>query len=83
MSCEITIFHIYHKNLQQRIVLVDMTSTVSPNMLGWDGRRKNGDPDNSALHSASDNKKIMIECILLTSVLVSLTVNLFRPYSVI
>jgi hypothetical protein len=39
--------------LQSRIVLVDMSSTVSPNMLGWDGRRKNGDPDNSALHSSS------------------------------
>jgi hypothetical protein len=24
-------------------------------MLGWDSRRKNGDPDNSALHSASNN----------------------------
>ena len=55
VSCEITIFHIYHKNLQQRIVLVDMSSTVSPNILGWDGTRgkKNGDPDNSALTGAS------------------------------
>lgn len=52
VSCEITIFHIYHKNLQQRIILVDIASTVSPSILGWDGtggRRKNGDPDNSAL----------------------------------
>jgi hypothetical protein len=55
VSCEITIFHIYHKNLQQRIVLADMSSTVSPNILGWDGTRgkKNGDPDNSALTGAS------------------------------
>lgn len=55
VSCEITIFHIYHKNLQQRITLQDMTTTVSPNILGWDGTRgkKNGDPDNSALTGAS------------------------------
>lgn len=56
VSCEITIFHIYHKNLQQRIVLVDIASTVSPSILGWDGtggRRKNGDPDNSALTGTS------------------------------
>lgn len=80
MSCEITIFHIYHKNLQQRIVLVDMTSTVSPNMLGWDGRRKNGDPDNSALHSASNKKNLMIENILVMSFLVSSTVNYLRIF---
>lgn len=58
VSCEITIFHIYHKNLQQRIVLLDInSSTVSPNILGWDGTRgkKNGDPDNSALTGASCN----------------------------
>jgi hypothetical protein len=32
-----------------------MSSTVSPNILGWDGRRdaRNGDPDNSALTGAS------------------------------
>lgn len=32
-----------------------MSSTVSPNILGWDGTRgkKNGDPDNSALTGAS------------------------------
>ncbi|CRL07339.1 CLUMA_CG020318, isoform A [Clunio marinus] len=55
VSCEITIFHIYHKNLQQRILLADMSSTVSPNILGWDGTKgkKNGDPDNSALTGAS------------------------------
>jgi hypothetical protein len=73
VSCEITIFHIYHKNLQQRVVLVDMSSTVSPNMLGWDGRRKNGDPDNSALHSAASK--------LVESMLVLIIVYSFRFFS--
>lgn len=32
-----------------------MSSTVPPNILGWDGTtsKKNGDPDNSALTGAS------------------------------
>lgn len=73
VSCEITIFHIYHKNLQQRLALVDLSSTVSPNMLGWDGRRKNGDPDNSALHSTS-NKLCKMHCMILLLNLVVLVV---------
>jgi len=81
VSCEITIFHIYHKNLQQRIVLVDMSSTVSPNMLGWDGRRKTGDPDNSALHSASNNKVLLIEKIILMSILVSTGLNMLGVFT--
>jgi hypothetical protein len=75
VSCEITIFHIYHKNLQQRIALVELSSTVSPNMLGWDGRRKNGDPDNSALHSTS-NKLCTTHCMIL---LVNLVVLVICP----
>lgn len=82
VSCEITIFHIYHKNLQQRIVLVDMTSTVSPNMLGWDGTRgnkKNGDPDNSALTGASSNFYKNRNLILLLAIsLNSYLLNLIR-----
>lgn len=78
VSCEITIFHIYHKNLQQRVVLVDMSSTVSPNMLGWDGRRKNGDPDNSALHSASHKNLFKTERVLVVSILITLIANSLR-----
>lgn len=59
VSCEITIFHIYNRNLQSRITLVDMASTVAPSILGWDGtrggRNRNGDPDNSALTGASNS----------------------------
>jgi hypothetical protein len=51
--CEISILHIYHKNVQQRILLGDLSlTTVSPNLLGLEGSnkpRKNGDPDNSPL----------------------------------
>jgi hypothetical protein len=50
--CEISILHIYHKNVQQRIFVTDMTTTISPNLLGLDGskhRKNNGDPDNSPL----------------------------------
>lgn len=53
ISCEITIFHIYHKNLQQRIFLTDLfITTTSSSMMGWD-RKKTGDPDNSALTGSS------------------------------
>lgn len=81
VSCEITIFHIYHKNLQQRIVLVDMASTVSPSILGWDGtggRRKNGDPDNSALtgnsHSSCFSKVLVTLTIVFNVSLILKTV---------
>lgn len=45
VSCEITIFHIYHKSLQQRIFLTDFFLTTPSSVLGWDGRRKTGDPE--------------------------------------
>lgn len=60
--CEISILHIYHKNVQQRLFLSDLTAitTISPNLLGLDGSNKHkknggangngaGDPDNSPL----------------------------------
>jgi hypothetical protein len=50
-------------------------------MLGWDGRRKNGDPDNSALHSASNNKVLLIEKIILMSILVSTGLNILGVFT--
>lgn len=54
VMCEISILHIYTKSAQQLIIVSDLVTTISPNLLGLDGsnnRRKgpNGDPDNSAL----------------------------------
>lgn len=47
-----------------------MTSTVSPNILGWDGTRgkKNGDPDNSALTGASSHSYKNVNLILLLTI---------------
>lgn len=59
-----------------------MASTASPNLLGWDGRRKNGDPDNSALHSASV-KDVQIKNVLLFSILISIVSNFFKSSSLI
>lgn len=56
--CEVSILHVYHKNVQQRVLLGNQSyTTVSPNLLGLDGSKHagaSGDPDNSPLtgHSA-------------------------------
>ncbi|XP_037953508.1 uncharacterized protein LOC119683748 isoform X2 [Teleopsis dalmanni] len=51
LLCELSILHVYHKNVQQRITLsIAPPTTISPNLLGLEGsKRANGDPDNSAL----------------------------------
>lgn len=53
VMCEISILHIYTKSAQQRILVSDLVTTISPNLLGLDGsnnrRKNNGDPDNSPL----------------------------------
>lgn len=49
VSCEITIFHSYHKNLLSRITLLEMSSTVPPHIYD----RYPGNPDNSPLTGAS------------------------------
>ncbi|KAG4078980.1 hypothetical protein HA402_001635 [Bradysia odoriphaga] len=49
--CEVSILHVYHKNVQQRVLLGNQSyTTVSPNLLGLDGsKHASGDPDNSPL----------------------------------
>lgn len=56
-----------------------MSSTVSPNMMEWDGRRgkKNGDPDNSALTGASSYTKNGNLIFLLT-----ISLNSYLLYSI-
>uniref|UniRef100_A0A1I8PS29 Ig-like domain-containing protein n=2 Tax=Stomoxys calcitrans TaxID=35570 RepID=A0A1I8PS29_STOCA len=51
LLCEVSILHVFHKNVQQRILLsIGPPTTISPNLLGLEGsKRMNGDPDNSAL----------------------------------
>ncbi|XP_005176910.1 uncharacterized protein LOC101893062 [Musca domestica] len=51
LLCEVSILHVFHKNVQQRIFLsIGPPTTISPNLLGLEGsKRMNGDPDNSAL----------------------------------
>ncbi|KFB47674.1 AGAP001658-PA-like protein [Anopheles sinensis] len=57
VMCEISILHIYTKSVQQRILVSDLVTTISPNLLGLDGsnnrRKNNGDPDNSPLTGAT------------------------------
>lgn len=78
VSCEITIFHIYHKNLQQRIVLADMSSTASPNLIGWDETKGklNGNPDNSALTGTSSYSFRECNFVLLFVILLSSYIQL-------
>ncbi|XP_061396382.1 uncharacterized protein LOC133332014 [Musca vetustissima] len=51
LLCEVSILHVFHKNVQNRIYLsIGPPTTISPNLLGLEGsKRMNGDPDNSAL----------------------------------
>ncbi|XP_069961990.1 uncharacterized protein beat-VI [Bactrocera oleae] len=51
LLCEVSILHVFHKNVQQRLLLsITPPTTISPNLLGLEGsKRINGDPDNSAL----------------------------------
>ncbi|CAD6994106.1 unnamed protein product [Ceratitis capitata] len=52
LLCEVSILHVFHKNVQQRLLLsVTPPTTISPNLLGLEGSKRinGGDPDNSAL----------------------------------
>lgn len=52
LLCEVSILHVFHKNVQQRLMLsIGPPSTISPNLLGLEGskRMNSGDPDNSPL----------------------------------
>ncbi|XP_039494847.1 uncharacterized protein LOC120453963 [Drosophila santomea] len=56
LQCVVTIRHMYHKVVAQRIGLnAAPPTTISPNLLGLEGSKRyaNGDPDNSALTGAS------------------------------
>lgn len=56
LLCEVNILHVFHKSVQQRLVLSNAPpTTISPNLLGLEGSKRyaNGDPDNSALTGAS------------------------------
>ncbi|EDV92647.1 uncharacterized protein LOC6563701 [Drosophila grimshawi] len=56
LLCEVSILHVFHKNVQQRIGLSTAPpTTISPNLLGLEGSKRyvNGDPDNSALTGAA------------------------------
>lgn len=56
LLCEVSILHVFHKNVQQRIALSTAPpTTISPNLLGLEGSKRyaNGDPDNSALTGAA------------------------------
>ncbi|XP_030562893.1 uncharacterized protein LOC115764156 isoform X2 [Drosophila novamexicana] len=56
LLCEVSILHVFHKNVQQRIGLsMAPPTTISPNLLGLEGSKRyvNGDPDNSALTGAA------------------------------
>ncbi|XP_017037951.1 uncharacterized protein beat-VI [Drosophila kikkawai] len=56
LLCEVSILHVFHKSVQQRIGLSNAPpTTISPNLLGLEGSKRyaNGDPDNSALTGAS------------------------------
>ncbi|KAH8358422.1 hypothetical protein KR093_000052, partial [Drosophila rubida] len=56
LLCEVSILHVFHKNVQQRIGLSNAPpTTISPNLLGLEGSKRyaNGDPDNSALTGAA------------------------------
>ncbi|XP_054727446.1 uncharacterized protein LOC129237069 [Anastrepha obliqua] len=66
LLCEVSILHVFHKNVQQRLLLsIVPPTTISPNLLGLEvSKRINGDPDNSALTggggSNSSSKRIGI-----------------------
>lgn len=50
--CEVSILHVYHKNVQVKIALINpIMTTVSPNLLGLE-KASIGDPDNSPLTGA-------------------------------
>ncbi|XP_017083192.1 uncharacterized protein LOC108116017 [Drosophila eugracilis] len=56
LQCDVTILHVFHKSVGQRIgVNTAPPTTISPNLLGLEGSKRyaNGDPDNSALTGAS------------------------------
>ncbi|XP_023165598.1 uncharacterized protein LOC111595891 [Drosophila hydei] len=56
LLCEVSILHVFHKNVQLRIGLsMAPPTTISPNLLGLEGSKRyvNGDPDNSALTGAA------------------------------
>lgn len=57
LLCEVSILHVFHKNVQQRLQLsITPPTTISPNLLGLEGsKRINGDPDNSALTGGGDS----------------------------
>ncbi|KAM7362290.1 immunoglobulin domain-containing protein beaten path VI isoform 2-T4 [Cochliomyia hominivorax] len=51
LMCEVSILHVFHKNVQQRLILsIGPPTTISPNLMGLEvSKHQNGDPDNSAL----------------------------------
>ncbi|XP_068156049.1 uncharacterized protein beat-VI [Drosophila tropicalis] len=72
LLCEVSILHVFTKNVQQRIGLSNAPpTTISPNLLGLEGSKRyvNGDPDNSALTGAS-------QCTCCTGALGLLTLTL-------
>jgi hypothetical protein len=79
--CEISILHIYHKNVQQRIIIGDQSlTTVSPNLLGLDGSnkpRKNGDPDNSPLTGGGGGTAVVLTIYNMYVTLISLILLFF------
>ncbi|XP_036324319.1 uncharacterized protein LOC118737719 [Rhagoletis pomonella] len=74
LLCEVSILHVFHKNVQQRLLLsIAPPTTISPNLLGLEGsKRINGDPDNSALtggggssgSSCSSKKRIGVTAVI-------------------
>lgn len=69
LLCEVSILHVFHKNVQQRILLsMSSHTTRSPSYLGLEGTKQNGDPDNSAYtgNNGRNNKSsysFLIACV--------------------
>lgn len=76
--CEVSILHIYHKNVQQKIMLDLTTTTVKPNLLGLEANKINGDPDNSPLTGLAIAINVNNKCkiFLLTFFLLFIRFNL-------
>ncbi|KNC30756.1 hypothetical protein FF38_11772, partial [Lucilia cuprina] len=77
LLCEVSILHVFHKNVQQRLMLsIGPPTTISPNLLGLEGSKHlNGDPDNSALTGGATR---IAKTITLTTQLTA-TANILLP----
>ncbi|XP_055597064.1 uncharacterized protein LOC129747069 [Uranotaenia lowii] len=76
VMCEISILHIYTKSASQTLVVSDLVTTISPNLLGLDGsnnrRKANGDPDNSALTGPGSGARMLMASGIWSSVAMTL-----------